>query len=121
MRRSWRVVAFVAVLVMVLSAGITLCEAKGGPPPGKNLEQVQKKVDKANEQIWDAVAQAQKKAENPKQVEKAIEWLLKKTQKIADDCIEFAAKRGVEVVCYVIEVEIGGYNVLIDPMRVAGL
>ena len=54
-------------------------------------------------------------------VEKAIEWLLKKTQKIADDCIEFAAKRGVEVVCYVIEVEIGGYNVLIDPMRVAGL
>ena len=55
MRRSWRVVAFVTVLVMVLSAGITLCEAKGGPPPGKNLEQVQKKVDKANEQIWDCL------------------------------------------------------------------
>ncbi|HXL04303.1 MAG TPA: hypothetical protein PLH34_05840 [Bacillota bacterium] len=122
MRRSRTTVALVTVLVIVLFAGIALCEAKGGPPSGEAAyELVEKKVENANDQIWKAVAKAQKMAEDPKQVDKAIEWVLEKTQRIADNCIEFCAKRGVDVECYDEEVKIGGITVTIDPMRVAGL
>lgn len=122
MRRSRRIVAFATVLLMVLFAGIALCEANGGPPSGEDaLELVEKKAENANDQIWKAVAQAQKMAEDPECVEEAIEWVLEKTQKIADKCIEFAAERGVKVLCDHEPVTIGGVTVLIDPMKVAGL
>ena len=121
MRRSRRIIALTTALMMVLFVGIALCEAEGGPPSGDAaLELIEKKVENANDQIWDAVAQAQKKAEDPEQVDKAIEWLLEKTQGVADDCIEFGAKRGVEVECFDVEVDIGGRTITIDPMKVAG-
>jgi hypothetical protein len=122
MRRSRRIVALATVLVMVLFAGVILCEAKGGPPSGEDAEElIEKKMENANDRIWRAVVQAQKMAEDPKQVEKAIEWVLEKTQRIADDCIEFGAKRGVNVECEDVTVYIGGKPVVIDPMKVAGL
>ena len=121
MRKPRKVAILVTVLLMVLFAGVVCCEAKEGPPSGEAaLELMYRKVDIGNRQIEEAVEQAQKRAEDPDQVDRAIEWLLSYVERIADDTIEFAAKRKVWVECDDVYEDIGGVEVLIDPMKVAG-
>mgnify|MGYP000947708428 FL=1 len=121
MRKPRKVAILVTVLLMVLFAGVVCCEAKEGPPSGEAaLELMYRKVDIGNRQIEEAVEQAQKRAEDPDQVDRAIEWLLSYVERIADDTIEFAAKRKITVECKKEPRIIGGVEVLIDPMKVAG-
>lgn len=84
-----------------------------------NYIEVQQQVDKANAKIDNLVAKAIVKAEdNPDNVDKIIDNLVKQTNKIADKTIKYAAKKGIEVYCEYEDVEIGGKIVSIDPLRI---
>ncbi len=125
MRRSRKVAVLITVLVVVFLVNAAFCQAQGGPPSGADaVELLEKKVETANRQINEAIerakARAEKKVDDPDEIEKIIEWLKDYTQRIADKTIEFAEKRAVIVDCKHETVIIGGEEVTIDPMRVAG-
>lgn len=92
-----------------------------------DLDKVIFQVEKANEQIYDLIDKAVEKADKfkdskneDKSVEKIISKLIEQTNKISEKTIEKAAKSGAEVYCELIEVEIGGQVVLIDPLIIGG-
>lgn len=49
-------------------------------------------------------------------IDDIISNLIDKTNKLANEMVEKAAKEGITVICELIEVEIGGRTVLIDPL-----
>lgn len=51
-------------------------------------------------------------------IDKIILDLINDTNKVAANMMEKAAKDGYEVICELVEVEVGGQNVWIDPLRV---
>ncbi len=78
--------------------------------------QIDSKVAKAVEQADKFIAQG--KADK---VDKVIADLLKWVDNKAENMIKKAAKKGVEVYCEYVPVEIGGQTVMIDPLRIGGL
>ena len=127
MRRSRRIVALATVLVMVLFAGIALCEAEEGkvyepPLDPASVDFISWKVQEANEKIWETFYQAEKKAEgaNEAEIDKIIKWVEDKIEGIAERTIDFAERHDVDVICEPETRYIGGKEVLVDPMKVAG-
>jgi hypothetical protein len=127
MKRSRRVFALTAVLMMVLLVGIALCEAEEGkvyepPLDPASVDFIEWKVQEANAKIWETFYQAEKKAEgaDDAEIDRIIEWVESKIEGIAERTIDFAEKHDVTVECEPDIRYIGGKEVLVDPMKVAG-
>jgi|LSQX01.3.fsa_nt_gb hypothetical protein len=127
MRRSRKIIALTTVLMMVLFAGIALCEAEEGkvyepPLDPASVDFISWKVQEANEKIWETFYQAEKKAEgaNEAEIDKIIKWVEDKIEGIAERTIDFAERHDVDVICEPETRYIGGKEVLVDPMKVAG-
>ncbi|HHX27066.1 MAG TPA: hypothetical protein GX721_10430 [Firmicutes bacterium] len=128
MRRSRRILALATVLVLVLFVGIALCEAEEvivyePPLDPASVDFIEWKVQEANEKIWETVYQAEKKAEgaDDAEIDEIITWLEGKIENIADRTIDFAERHGATVECEPEPYYIGDHEVLVDPMKVAGL
>ena len=106
MRRSRKIIALTTVLMMVLFAGIALCEAEEGkvyepPLDPASVDFISWKVQEANEKIWETFYQAEKKAEgaNEAEIDKIIKWVEDKIEGIAERTIDFAERHDVDVIC----------------------
>ncbi len=128
MRRSRRIIALTTVLMMVLFVGIALCEAEEvivyePPLDPASADFIEWKVQEANAKIWETIYQAEKKAEGADEAEigEIITWLEGKIEDIADRTIDFAERHDATVECEPETRYIGGQEVLVDPMKVAGL
>lgn len=51
-------------------------------------------------------------------LDEIINDLIEDTNKLANEMVEKAAEEGITVICELIEVEIGGRSVLIDPLKI---
>jgi septal ring factor EnvC (AmiA/AmiB activator) len=71
----------------------------------KEQDKLDTKIEKLEEQLDD-------------KIEKIISDLIDDTNKLAEAAIERAAKKGYTVTCELVEVEIGGQTVYVDPLRV---
>ena len=58
--------------------------------------------------------------ERDEKVDKLIQDLIDKTNAIAQAVFDKAASEGIEVICELVLVEIGGQEVWIDPIRIIG-
>ncbi len=92
-----------------------------------DLEKVIDQVEKTNLKIDKKIDKAIEKAEKfedtkneDKLIDKVIDNLIDWTNKEADKMIDKAAKKDIEIYCELVEVEIGGQIILIDPLRIAG-
>jgi len=95
--------------------GLLSCVSADGD--SKTIEMMDKTDAKIYAEIEKAVGKVDKENAD---LDKIIEALIEKTEKIADKMVEKAAKDGVLVEKTYIEVEIGGRIVLVDPLRVVG-
>lgn len=115
---------FVLILLMSIFGSVALAA------DNEVLEEVIAKVNEANQQIQgeidDAVAEANKAmdeyADDPAkldaELDMIIDELITNTNRIAKTAIDFAAEKGITVVCEYIEVTIGNRTVLVDPLWV---
>ncbi len=92
-----------------------------------NADSVVIQVEKANEQIDKkidkAIEQAEKFLDTKNEdmlIDKIIDKLINQTTMIADKMIDKAEKSDVEVYCELIEVEIGGQIIQVDPLIIGG-
>lgn len=110
-------------MVLVLFSGGAFAESD-------HLGQIVKAVEKTNERIEHEIQKAiykvdkiierdygQLDAKSNEKIEKIINDLIEKTNKMASDIIEKAAKKDIVVECELIEVEIAGKIIYIDPVR----
>lgn len=93
-----------------------------------DVSKVEEKIlaigEEANASIYKEIDKAIVKvdqAENNQEIDKIIQDLIKKTNKITAVSIAKIEKLGGEAVCEWVEVEIGGQTILIDPIRIIRL
>ncbi|MGD9677364.1 MAG: hypothetical protein AB7V16_03210 [Vulcanibacillus sp.] len=92
-----------------------------------DLEKVIKQVDTTNEIIdtmidnaLDKVEIFEGKEQEDMLIAKTIDLLIDQTNNIAENMIDRAANKDVEIYCELVEVEIDGQIILIDPLRIGG-
>jgi len=89
-----------------------------------NVNKILMIAEKANADVKKEIHKAQVKAMNAKndaQIEQIIEKLLTKTEMIVEKAIIKIERYGGQAVCELVEVEIGGRTVLVDPIRIVRL
>ena len=121
-------------IILVLTIGITLSLALSPVYAAETeYEKVVSEVDKTNTEIDKMISKAVEKTDKAMEkdiyeltsrleprIEKIIDELINDTNKKAAKMIEKAADKGFVVVCEMVEVEIGGQVILIDPLRIIG-
>lgn len=90
-------------------------------------DSVLEKIEVTNDIIDSMIVEAQVKADGvlnrgsdnvDKELDEIIKELVKDTDKLAKEMIKEAEKEGILAVCELVKVEIGGREVLVDPIRV---
>jgi hypothetical protein len=83
-------------------------------------EKISSGVNKTNEKIDKMIDKAIEDAKEKNKIDKIKEKLIDGTNKKAANMKKRAANKGIVVECDLVEVEIGGETILIDPLRIAG-
>ena len=92
--------------------------------PGSAEAKIIRIAEKANDDVDKEIAKAQEqaaKAKKGKDIDRIIEKLLEKTERITAKAIEKIQKLGGEAECEYVEVLVGGRTVLVDPLRIVRL
>ncbi len=119
----------ITAMILVLGLFTTGVQAKEQPKEMKmSYEQVVQMVEKTDEVILIQIDMAKDEASMlvqsdkhfEKELDKIIDKLLKSTNKKVEKTIKEAAKSGIKVEPFWIDVEIGGRIVSVDPCRVVG-
>lgn len=76
------------------------------------INKLEEKIDRSDEKIDELTEKLDNK------IEKIIDKLINNTNRKSAKMIERAADKGYVVVCDMVEVEIGGQVILIDPLRI---
>lgn len=119
-------------IILVLTIVITLSLALSPVYAVETeYEKVLSEVNKTNAEIDKMISKAIEKTDNAMdkdineltskldhRIEKIIEKLINGTFKKADKMVEKAADEGIEVICELVKVEIGGRVIEIDPLRI---
>jgi bifunctional N-acetylglucosamine-1-phosphate-uridyltransferase/glucosamine-1-phosphate-acetyltransferase GlmU-like protein len=129
-------------IIMTLSLSNPSAFAHVQSEDDKNMQSVQEKVDAANEEIAELIAEAVEEGEdlyeeyledieenddNEDSLEDYISErdfiiaeLQAETEEISVQTKEYAASKGIEVEIYYVDVTIGDITVKVDPLRVIG-
>ncbi len=78
------------------------------------INKFEAQIDKSNKQIQERTDKFNEK------IDRIIERLINDTNQKAADMKNRAAGKGITVICELVEIQIGGQNILIDPLRIAG-
>ncbi|MEL7563482.1 MAG: hypothetical protein AAGU27_01145 [Dehalobacterium sp.] len=84
----------------------------------KGYEKINKEIEKLYAKINDNKQLEKLTQDLEEDIDKIIAELLQHTNKIANKTIEAGEKEEVIIECSIIEVEIGGETVLVDPLRI---
>lgn len=114
----------ISVLLVVVVAAFIFAPAALANT--SDLDKITAQVEALNAQIEQKVVKAQEQADKfinkgkedkvDKVIEKLVNWVDKKAEKM----IEKAAKYGIEVYCEYVTYDIGGVAVEIDPLIIGG-
>lgn len=132
-----KIIAFSLTMILVISLMMTSAFASV-----KSLGDVTEDVERANARIEALIDQAIEKTYRlidryeifvakskyddtlikklNERIQEIIDDLVESTNRVAAETKEKAAKEGYKVICEMVEVNIGGRLVLIDPMRIGG-
>jgi hypothetical protein len=113
--------------VMVLSLANSVTYALGSSANEKEtlpLVKIEERVKKVDDRIWREIEKSQAKAagltltDNKEELNRIIDNLIEKTNKMAGSLIKKGDKNDIEITADWIEVPIGDQYVWVDPCRV---
>ena len=101
------------LLLMLLALMLLCCTAALAETASeKEMDKLYQMIDQANEKIEGYIEHAQATEKND------IDWLQRKVDKVVTDVKEYGEKIGVTVECEMVDYEIDGQIVSIDPLKV---
>jgi glycerate-2-kinase len=115
--RKFNAVCLIIALLLALSLSVPALASISQEEAIAYMENVNLHIEKE-------ITKAQKKADkalahgDEEEIDEIIEHLLSKTSEMVREALEWAEEHGVNAIHYFITVEIGGREVLVDPIHV---